>query len=194
MKLAHEYCKGKGIEIGGAAHNPFNLPDCINIAPEERKEFWDESQKLMGEEPLKIDLYGTAEELPVKSAKFDYVISSHVIEHVPNPIKAFFEWDRVLKPGGTIFMIFPKRDADPNDVMRPISELDEFISQYENPQPLTDEHRHIWVFNLFSMLILIEYCILKLELSWDIIFVEETDSKVGNGHTIICRKHEYECE
>ena len=56
MKLAHEYCKGKGIEIGGAAHNPFNLPDCINIAPEERKEFWDESQKLMGEEPSKIDL------------------------------------------------------------------------------------------------------------------------------------------
>jgi ubiquinone/menaquinone biosynthesis C-methylase UbiE len=38
-----------------------------------------------------------------------------VVEHLPDPIAAFFEWNRVLKAGGTIFMIFPKRDALPAD-------------------------------------------------------------------------------
>jgi hypothetical protein len=30
--LAHKYLDDlKGIEIGGSAHNPFNLPNCINV-------------------------------------------------------------------------------------------------------------------------------------------------------------------
>lgn len=33
MRLAFEYCKGEGIEFGAAAHNPFELPYCRNVAP-----------------------------------------------------------------------------------------------------------------------------------------------------------------
>jgi SAM-dependent methyltransferase len=186
-QLAFKYCKGKGIEIGRAAHNPFGLSNCINIAPEERQEFWKQSQLNICGEYSPIDIYGTAELLPVKDNSFDYIISSHVIEHVPNPIKAFFEWDRVLKPGGIIFMIFPKRDSDPKDVHRMISSLHDFIEQYINPQDLNDEELHIWVFNLDSMIKLITHCN-TMGLNWEIIYSLETDDKVGNGHLVICRK------
>jgi len=188
MELAHQYCTGRGVEIGPAAHNPFGLKDCLFLAHTDRIEFWRESEKNMCGEYIQPDMFGNAEDIPVEDNSLDYVLSSHVIEHVPDPIRAFIEWDRVLKPGGIVFMIFPKRDADPGDVNRPVSEIDAFFSQYENPQPLNDHDRHIWIFTLQSMIELIEKTCLTCNLKWEIIETEETDSKVGNGHTIIARK------
>jgi SAM-dependent methyltransferase len=185
--LAHKYCIGHGLEIGAAAHNPFNLKDCLFLANKERVEFWRESEINSCGEFIKPDMYGDAENIPLENSSLDYVISSHVIEHVPNPIKAFFEWNRILKDQGIVFMIFPKRDADPNDVNRPISEISDFYKQYNNPQPLTDEHCHIWIFTLSSMVGLIDYCNKEHNLGWEIIDYEETDSKVGNGSTVVCR-------
>ena len=31
MPLASKYCVGKGIELGPASHNPFDLPDCLLV-------------------------------------------------------------------------------------------------------------------------------------------------------------------
>jgi len=186
-KLAHKYCKGDGIELGPSAHNSFGL-DSIKIAPKERIEFWNKSQELMGEKPVEIDIYGDAENIPLDSKSMNYILNSHVIEHVPNPIKAFIEWDRILKEDGIMFMIFPKRDADPIDAKKPISELESFINQFKNPKPLTDEHCHIWIFTLQRMLELIDYCNENNLISWEIIETQETDDKVGNGHTIVCKK------
>lgn len=185
--LAHKYCIGKGLEIGAAAHNPFNLKDCLFLANKERVEFWKQSEISMCGDYVKPDMYGDAENIPLEDNSLDYVISSHVIEHVPNPIKAFMEWNRVLKNQGIVFMIFPKRDADPSDVNRPVNEVSDFYNQYENPQPLTDEHCHIWIFTLQTMIGLISHCNKEYNLGWEIIDSEETDSKVGNGHTIVCR-------
>lgn len=43
-------------------------------------------------------------EIPFENSYFDYVISSGVIHHTPNPYKAFQELTRVLKPGGKLFL------------------------------------------------------------------------------------------
>jgi len=43
---------------------------------------------------------GSAENLPFEDASFDVVIMEAVIEHVPDPYKAFTEVSRVLRPGG----------------------------------------------------------------------------------------------
>lgn len=186
-KLAHFWCKGKGVEIGAAAHNPFNLKDCLFLAHYEKIDFWKESEINMCGEFITPDIIGDAENIPLEDNSLDYVISSHVIEHVPNPIKAFLEWKRVLKNQGIVFMIFPKKDADPNDVNRPLSEISEFYKQYNNPENILDSSRHFWVFSLSSMVSLINYCNKEHNLSWDIIDSKETDDKVGNGHCIVMR-------
>jgi len=186
-KIAHRYCKGEGIEIGAAAHNPFGLENCKFLAHKERVEFWKESEISMCGEYIEPDMYGTAEEIPVEDNSQDYIVSSHVIEHVPNPIRAFLEWKRVLKNQGIVFMIFPKRDADPNDVNRPISEISDFYKQYNNPQPLNDNSCHIWIFTLETMVNLIDFCNETYGLGWKIIDSQETDDKVGNGHTIVIK-------
>ncbi len=43
-------------------------------------------------------------EIPFPDQSFDYVVSSGVIHHTPDPKKAFQELTRVLKPGGKLFL------------------------------------------------------------------------------------------
>ncbi len=43
----------------------------------------------------------------LQDESFDIVMSSHVLEHIANPIKAIKEWQRVLRPSGFILLILP---------------------------------------------------------------------------------------
>jgi ubiquinone/menaquinone biosynthesis C-methylase UbiE len=49
-------------------------------------------------------MQGSALALPFGDSTFDYVISSGVIHHTPDPKSAFRELVRVLQPGGTLFL------------------------------------------------------------------------------------------
>lgn len=186
-ELAHKYCIGQGIEIGAAAHNPFRLKDCKILAGSDRLDWWRQSELDMCGEYIKPDYIGDAEHIPVEDNIFNYVITSHVIEHVPNPIAAFIEWNRVLKNNGIVFMIFPKRDSDPNDINRPINNVCDFVKQYNENLPLNDHKHHIWVFDLQLMINLIQYCTNYYNLNWTVIEALETDEKVGNGHCVVVR-------
>ncbi|GAB2799857.1 methyltransferase domain-containing protein [Dyella kyungheensis] len=57
---------------------------------------------------------------------FDYVVSSHNVEHMPNPIRFFQGCGRVLKQGGIISMAVPDRRAC-FDYFRPLTKLAEWI-------------------------------------------------------------------
>ena len=189
MPLANKYCKGKGIEIGAAAHNPFNLENCINIAPKEDEAFYKQSQEDMCGYSVDIDFYGYANDMPVEGNSYDYIISSHVLEHVHDPIGAFKEWDRVVKDNGIIFIIVPKRDALPSDKGRPLPNLSDFMAAHNNPGVNNSEgfSNHIWVFSLPLLVELVTFFNKEYKKNWEILETEETDSKVGNGHTIVCR-------
>lgn len=41
---------------------------------------------------------------------FDFVFSSHCLEHMINPYKALQEWFQILKPGGHLFILVPDED------------------------------------------------------------------------------------
>lgn len=46
-------------------------------------------------------------EIPVEDARFDAVVFTQVLEHVPEPAAVLAELGRVLKPGGTLFLTAP---------------------------------------------------------------------------------------
>lgn len=203
--LAHRYCLGAGIELGAAAHNPFKLPGAVNVSPYSEDpsdpEFEDfatykrHQVEKCGRYAL-VDLAGEANAIPVPDVSQNYVVSSHVVEHIPDLISAFLEWNRVLEPTGIIFMIFPKRDAAELDAVREITPFRHFIEDFalernadahpfDGVEPRRRGHYH--VFTLNSMLELIEWCNKHIGLNWRIEEVEDTDSKVGNGHTVVAR-------
>ena len=46
----------------------------------------------------------------VEDNTYDFVVSSHCLEHINDPIEAFKNWIRICKPGGHIVITVPEED------------------------------------------------------------------------------------
>jgi len=67
------------------------------------------------------DVVGSATDIPLPDVSFDTVVSTEVLEHVPDPLKALREMYRVLKPGGYLILSTPMywpRHEVPHDYFR----------------------------------------------------------------------------
>ncbi|MGB0085907.1 MAG: class I SAM-dependent methyltransferase [Rhodomicrobiaceae bacterium] len=90
-----------------------------------------------------VDFVGSATQLadlvPIRDhGTFDYIVSSHNFEHIPNPVRFLQGCQRVLKPGGILSMAVPDGRAC-FDFFRPhttlVDWLDAFIEQRQKPKP-----------------------------------------------------------
>jgi SAM-dependent methyltransferase len=89
---------GRGIEIG--AHD--------RPIPGIRPWYVDRAREFAGSK-CPADVLADAARLPFRDSSLDYVATSHVLEHLPDPAGAIVEWYRAVKPGGIIYMIVPDR-------------------------------------------------------------------------------------
>lgn len=223
--LATKYLESlHGIEIGASTQNSFYLKRSINV------DFSDEQGGLWQDEncqPATVNIVAFGDDLPFKDNTLDYVLSSHVVEHFFDPVKALREWRRVIKPGGYIFVIAPHKDRtfDQFREVTPLAELldrstggitisdyaqaidlpkveqsgkAKFGPDYEIPPQVlvrrgaqpeegwaryeADDHHHwsVWRTNDFVELV--------QALRFDIVEIQDTDDKVGNGFTVVIRK------
>lgn len=78
---AREFCNGVGLDIGAG-----NWP-------------------LVGARAIDAKHGGDAMGLP--QGPFDFIFSSHCLEHLPNPIAALEHWKTRLRPGGVLFLYLP---------------------------------------------------------------------------------------
>jgi SAM-dependent methyltransferase len=67
---------------------------------------------------------------PIPSDRYDFVLSSHALEHVANPIRALKEWMRVMKSGGVLLLVLPDKNGT-FDHRRPTTDLGHMIADYE---------------------------------------------------------------
>jgi len=78
---ALQFCKGVGLDVG------------------------------CGKWPLKgaigIDIKDGGDAMELPHGAFDFVFSSHCLEHLPNPIAALEHWKSRIKPGGVLFLYLP---------------------------------------------------------------------------------------
>jgi len=194
-QLAHSLLDGlRGIEIGPAAHNPFGLHTISvglsrQLNPVDYEKFEREQLNRCGK-VAEIDISADASSLPIPDDSTDFVIHSHVWEHLFDSLGALEEWVRVVRDGGYIFVIVPKRDARPSDKTRPLPSIEELVLRHNSSemapiQPAT-QHRTV-----FSPELLFEIEGWFNRPSSDAVLVrvafQETDDKVGNGHTIAWR-------
>lgn len=192
--LAHTLLDGQtGLEIGAAAHNPFGL-QTRNVAIQEGYEFYAEHQRHeMGVEPTPIDIPASADDIPVPNGSEDFITSSHVVEHLPNLIATFQEWDRIVRGGGYVFMIVPLKVALVQDVSRPLTTLEHFVEDYNLGMTL-DTHPvegvpggkmgHYHTFTPDSLIEVVQWMHKNKLCDWKLVAREDIDSKVGNGFTL----------
>lgn len=66
----------------------------------------------------------------IPSTSYDFVLSSHVLEHTANPILALSEWVRLLKDQGTLVLLLPHREGT-FDHRRPVTTLRHLIEDFD---------------------------------------------------------------
>jgi glycosyltransferase involved in cell wall biosynthesis len=179
--LAHELLDGlEGIEIGGSAHNAFGLQTRnVDYSGALDTPFKQQEIKLCGES-MPVDVVSLGDRLPLGDSTVDFVISSHVIEHFPDPIKTLKEWHRVVKAGGYLYVIAPHKERT-SDERRTRSTLEELIARHETgtcPDP-NNANCSVWITTDFVELI--------IYLGWPIVAIQDVDDKVGNGFAVVVR-------
>jgi SAM-dependent methyltransferase len=83
---ALQFCRGNGLDVGAGR---WPLPGAI---------------------PVELREGGDAMELP--HGQFDYVFSSHCLEHLANPVAAIEHWATRLRKGGVLFLYLPHPDME----------------------------------------------------------------------------------
>ncbi len=73
----------------------------------------------------------------IEDQSYDFLLASHVLEHVANPLKALREWRRVLKPDGYAFILLPER-AHTFDCRRPVTRFEHLKQDLEKDTPESD--------------------------------------------------------
>jgi SAM-dependent methyltransferase len=137
-RLATSYLeKLHGVEIGASTQNSFYLSRSMNVDfADEIAEYW--QHKACPRAVVNIVALG--DDLPFKDGTLDYVLSSHVIEHFYDPVKALKEWHRVIKPGGYIFVIAPHKDRT-FDTVRDVTPLKELVERFNRRIRISDYAR-----------------------------------------------------
>jgi SAM-dependent methyltransferase len=96
IDLVGKFLKEPGVEIG-AFKTP--IPGINPVYVDRFAEY--------AREATLSDYYGDACELPYLDSSLRYVATSHVLEHVANPLAAIAEWYRVLRHNGIIYAVIP---------------------------------------------------------------------------------------
>ena len=59
--------------------------------------------------PIDFVIKGSYKDTFEEIEKFDYVIASHVMEHMEDIISAFLDISTILKPGGLLYLVYPDK-------------------------------------------------------------------------------------
>lgn len=117
-QVLYDLAKGKGVEIGPGPRPQIHSAADVDIVYVEEKtgEYWasvyDRTGKRGAADADWSKYYvGQASDLPVEDASLDFIFSSHVFEHLANPIGHLLHWKKKLKSGGVVLAVVPNMDC-----------------------------------------------------------------------------------
>lgn len=83
IPIAKKFCEGRGLDVGGTPDWCFPGAEPINPA------YFDNSAS------------------DILNDQYDYIFSSHCLEHLPNYVEAIEIWRDCLRPHGQLFLYLP---------------------------------------------------------------------------------------
>jgi predicted SAM-dependent methyltransferase len=112
-QLFARHLVGTGLELG-ALHHPYTAPlSAIETryvdrwTPAEAKELFPELGEVEFTAADHIVDLNTERLSMIEDESQDFVVASHVLEHVANPLALLTDMYRVLRPGGTVIILLP---------------------------------------------------------------------------------------
>lgn len=124
--VLYSLCKGRGVEIGPGP-KPQILPGPgvdVSYVEQATPEDW---VRLYGKDtktPVDPSLWkryvvGNADRVPVEPRSLDFIFSSHVIEHLANPLGHLKYWSSLLRDGGVVAAVIPDMEGCKDFVFQP---------------------------------------------------------------------------
>ena len=139
--MAHYLCKGNGLEVGALCYPYLFNEDCklkyADIFENSKlRSILDDLplDNLYDQQLINIEYILKSPKFlldSVKSNTFDFVYSSHVLEHTPNPIAALNDQLRIVKSGGIVYVAMPNK-KNTFDRTRKVTPADVLINKFEN--------------------------------------------------------------
>ena len=128
-----------GLEIGGISNSTGkyiyssckNLDNVIFSSDTVWQKYNDTQYKFFENKEGKIILNDAVNLKDIKTELYDFVFSSHCLEHIANPLLAISEWLRVLKYEGYLIIVVPEK-SECFDHKRNYSKFETILSQYKN--------------------------------------------------------------
>jgi len=145
-----ERLKGRGLEFGGPSlifakrgllpvYSIIGELDNCNFGPET---VWEgpltEGRHFRFGERIGFQYVSEASEIKVPDASYDFVLSSHMLEHSANPIRVLVEWRRVLKRSGHLLLVLPE-GRHTYDRRRPVTTLDHLVDDFARSTSESDQ-------------------------------------------------------
>lgn len=137
-KLLFDRCKGKGAELGPGPNphiRPSDETEIIYVeqkSPEEWVSLYGEHYRMAFDTALSpYYVVGEAHAIPAERGSLDFIYSSHVFEHLVNPLGHLEIWSGLLRKGGEVLMVIPdyigSKDylADPTGMEEILAEFSE---------------------------------------------------------------------
>jgi SAM-dependent methyltransferase len=116
-----------------------------------------------------LDAICTLVELPFQANAFDAVLLTQVLEHVPEPLAVLKEIQRVLKPGGRLFLTVPQswhQHQKPHDYFRYTSFGLKYLFERAGLQPQSIEPMGGYFWVLAFQLHMLNYWLFPHGMRW----------------------------
>lgn len=128
------YFHGRGVEIG-ALWRRFPLPRRARVWYIDRLggEGLEEHYPELRGRIIQPDLLADAAELPLAPASLDFLIASHLLEHLQFPLAALRAWYNLLAPGGVLLLRVPDKRYT-FDKRRVRTSLAHLLSEHDDPK------------------------------------------------------------
>jgi predicted SAM-dependent methyltransferase len=129
-------CRGKGVELGPGP-NPHVLPSAETDVVYVEQKSPDDWVALYGEH-YKLDfnpdlashyVIGEAHRIPAAPASLDFIYSSHVFEHLVNPLGHLEIWSALLRKGGEVLMVIPDYIGS-KDFLANVTTMDAILAEF----------------------------------------------------------------
>jgi SAM-dependent methyltransferase len=152
-KTAFKLLKGVGLEIG-ALHQPFDLEATViyldRFSKRELHDLYKDDHNINVKDIQSVHLVAESDYYSfIDEAAFDFVVSSHVLEHVCNPGRVIEEWLRIVKNNtGIVYFVVPdKRFCF--DRMREVTTVEHLMQDYySNIKKVEYEHYKDFILNV----------------------------------------------
>lgn len=131
------HATGKGVEIGPGANPQIKSGPKVDVSYLEQMPVadWQRLYGANGKNVIEKSLWdryiiGEADNLPCPDGSLDFIFSSHVFEHLSNPLGHLYSWFEKLGPKGVVLGVIPDM-AGTKDALHFPSTIPELLQEYE---------------------------------------------------------------